>query len=160
MVAGKGHYEPCSNGPVSATPYSSSLIPMLYPGRYAPLSHVDTTIMSGPSATVALTRDHLSRYYSTYRANGDSSCAHTHSFAPSAPTAAYQSGSSSLSSAIPRYDPYAPPRRPTQPASVVSSSAAPASQPSIPAIRFKFSPFFKVERIVSSVVECPGASSV
>lgn len=158
MVAGKGHYEPCSNGPVSATPYSSSLIPMLYPGRYAPLSPARTTIMAGPSATVTLTRDHLSRYYgATYRANGDSSYPHSHSFAPPPPTTAYQAGTSG---AIPRYDPYAPPRRPAQPASVASSSAAPAPQPSIPVIRFKFSPFFKVERIVSSVVECPGASGV
>ncbi len=161
MVAGKGHYEPCSNRPVSATPYSSSSFPMLYLGWYAPLSPAHPTTMAEPSATVALTRDHLSRYYgASYRANGDSSYTHSHSFAPPAPTTAYQSGSSSLSGTIPRYDPYAPPRRPTQPASVPSSSTAPISQPSIPAIRFKYSPFFKMERIVSSVIECPGASGV
>ncbi|PIL31883.1 transcription factor [Ganoderma sinense ZZ0214-1] len=89
-------------------------------------------------------------YGATYRTNGDSS--YTHSFAPP-PTTAYQAGTSG---AIPRYDPYAPPR---QPASVASSSAAPAPQPSIPVIRFKPSPFFKVERIVSSVVECPESTS-
>ncbi|EJF66776.1 PINIT domain-containing protein [Dichomitus squalens] len=94
-----------------------------------------------------------------YRPNGDSSSySHSHSFAPPPPTTAYQSGSS-LSGAIPRYDPYAPPRRPTQPASVTPTSTVPVPQQPMPVIRFKYSPFFRMERIVSAVVECPESTS-
>ena len=86
------------------------------------------------------------------------SASYTSSF-PATPvsSAPYNSGTT-LSSAIPRYDPYAPPRRPTQPAAPVASSSAHVPQPPVPAIRFKYSPFFKAERLVSTVIECPGAS--
>lgn len=74
------------------------------------------------------------------------------------------------SSTIGRYDPYAPPRRPA----TTATAAPPTSSSSPPsellffhiiavtahirpiAIRFKPSPFIRVERAVSSVVECPG----
>ncbi|KAI0778270.1 PINIT domain-containing protein [Trametes elegans] len=97
-------------------------------------------------------------YYT--RTNGESSFStHTHhNYAiPPPPTVAYQSGSSS-SSTIPRYDPYAPPRRPTAPASAAASPSAPPAPPA-PSIRFKYSPFFRVERLVSSIVECPESAS-
>ena len=78
----------------------------------------------------------------------------------STPSVSYQSPSTTLSgSAIPRYDPYARPRI-AQPAPAASSSAAPVPQPPMPTIRFKYSPFFKMERLVSTVVECPGAWQV
>ncbi|PAV21924.1 miz zinc finger [Pyrrhoderma noxium] len=60
-------------------------------------------------------------------------------------------------SAIPRYDPYAPPRRPN----INTPSAASTPDPpktnisiSVP-IKFKSSPFYKVEQAASTVVECP-----
>ncbi|RPD55819.1 hypothetical protein L227DRAFT_532655 [Lentinus tigrinus ALCF2SS1-6] len=60
---------------------------------------------------------------------------------------------------IPRYNPYAPPRRPTQstPAASSSSSAAPSAP--MPLIRFKYSPFFKADSLVSKVVECPESTT-
>lgn len=70
------------------------------------------------------------------------------------------------SSSIGRYDPYAPPRRPVPSTSTASASSnTPSKQSShcephlltgIIAIRFKPSPFIRVERAVSAVVECPG----
>ncbi len=62
---------------------------------------------------------------------------------------------------IPRYDPYAP-ARPATHSPVASSSVAlpPGQQPSMPTIRFKYSPFFKIERLASTVVECPGELSI
>ncbi|EKM83924.1 hypothetical protein AGABI1DRAFT_67004 [Agaricus bisporus var. burnettii JB137-S8] len=60
------------------------------------------------------------------------------------------------SSNLPRYDPYAPPRRPlAAPSSSTSSTAI--SKPL--AIRFKDSPFFQIEQILSHVVECPESAS-
>jgi E3 SUMO-protein ligase PIAS1 len=71
------------------------------------------------------------------------------------------------SSSIARFDPYAPPRRPVQPTATGSTSSSTPSEPycyyvpstyltAILAIRFKPSPFIRVERAVSAVVECPG----
>ncbi|KZT72828.1 hypothetical protein DAEQUDRAFT_743461 [Daedalea quercina L-15889] len=67
----------------------------------------------------------------------------------------YPPAASSSSGAIPRYDPYAPPRRPAVPPPPTPASAAPPP----PNIRFKFSPFFRVERAVSAIVECPESTS-
>ncbi|KZT30596.1 hypothetical protein NEOLEDRAFT_1126188 [Neolentinus lepideus HHB14362 ss-1] len=63
----------------------------------------------------------------------------------------YHSPAAASSSIIGRYDPYAPPRRslPTSPAASSSSASAKSS------IRFKHSPFFRVDQAVSSIVECP-----
>ncbi|GBE78006.1 PINIT domain-containing protein [Sparassis latifolia] len=66
----------------------------------------------------------------------------------------YQSSVSGSSSSLPRYDPYAPARIPT--ATHPSTSTV---HPPTPSIRFKPSPFFRVERAVSSVVECPESTS-
>ncbi|KAI0698443.1 PINIT domain-containing protein [Cerioporus squamosus] len=60
---------------------------------------------------------------------------------------------------IPRYDPYAPPRRPTQSTPAASSSTSAAPPAPMPLIRFKFSPFFKVDSLVSKVVECPESTT-
>ena len=70
------------------------------------------------------------------------------------------------SSSIGRYDPYAPPRRPVPSTSTASTSSTTPSKcyknaiarmlKGIAAIRFKSSPFIRVERAVSAVVECPG----
>ncbi|KAJ7092675.1 PINIT domain-containing protein [Mycena epipterygia] len=49
-----------------------------------------------------------------------------------------------------RYDPYAPPRKPT---------ATTSTTPARAGVRFKESPFFRVQQTVSSVVECPESSS-
>ncbi|KAH9898315.1 PINIT domain-containing protein [Cubamyces lactineus] len=93
--------------------------------------------------------------YYVPRQNGEPSYSstHTHNYAPPPPppTVAYQPGSSS-SNTIPRYDPYAPPRRPAVPAPP-ANPAVPAA-PSAPAIRFKYSPFFRIERLVSPIAEC------
>ncbi|TCD69924.1 SUMO ligase siz1 [Steccherinum ochraceum] len=59
------------------------------------------------------------------------------------------------SSSVPRFDPYAAPRLP--PAMPPKPPAPQAS--STPTIRFKPSPFFRVERLVSSIVECPESTS-
>ncbi|EPQ60617.1 hypothetical protein GLOTRDRAFT_68408 [Gloeophyllum trabeum ATCC 11539] len=63
----------------------------------------------------------------------------------------YHQSPGATSSGLPRYDPYAPPRRPL-PSSVATSSAA---TPAKSTIRFKHSPFFRIDEPVSSVVECP-----
>ncbi|KAI0788482.1 PINIT domain-containing protein [Abortiporus biennis] len=54
---------------------------------------------------------------------------------------------------IPPFNPYAPPQRPF----AVGSSASSSSH--APNIRFKPSPFYRVEQAVSTVVECPESSS-
>lgn len=59
------------------------------------------------------------------------------------------------SSAMSAYDPYAASRRPGIPAALPT---APSSS-NTPSIQFKPSPFFRIERIVSAVVECPESSS-
>ncbi|GJE87674.1 E3 SUMO-protein ligase [Phanerochaete sordida] len=58
-------------------------------------------------------------------------------------------------SALPAYDPYAAPRRPAAPATTPAASSSSAA----PTIQFKHSPFFRIDRIVSSIVECPESSS-
>lgn len=104
----------------------------------------------------------LLRYYAP-RANGESSSSypHQHNYAPPAPAAvAYQPATSS-SAPIARYDPYATARRPAAvptPAAAFSAAIpAPAPQPGI---QFRYSPFFKVERLISAIVECPGMFSI
>ncbi|OSD03150.1 hypothetical protein PYCCODRAFT_1434570 [Trametes coccinea BRFM310] len=99
-------------------------------------------------------------YYAP-RQNGESSySAHNHHYAaPPPPTVAYQPASSSSSTVIPRYDPYAPPRRAAAAAPVPSSSPTVPAPPPAPSIRFKYSPFFRVERLVSPIVECPESTS-
>lgn len=101
----------------------------------------------------------LLRYYAP-RANGESSSSysHQHNYAPPAPAAvAYQPANSS-SAPIARYDPYTAARRPAAvPAPAVAPIPAPAPQPGI---QFRYSPFFKVERLISAIVECPGMFSV
>ncbi|KAI0963662.1 hypothetical protein AcW1_000679 [Taiwanofungus camphoratus] len=98
--------------------------------------------------------------YSPARMTADqsySSSTASHSTYPASVSAnhSYHSGVSGSSSTIPRYDPYAPPRRPTAPPTSTSSvPVAPSSN-----IRFKPSPFFRIERAVSSVVECPESTS-
>ncbi|KAH8100657.1 PINIT domain-containing protein [Cristinia sonorae] len=64
---------------------------------------------------------------------------------------------SSGSSTIPRYDPYtaAAPQRPAMP----PNPRPAASTSTNPTIRFKPSPFFRVEKLVSSVAECPESNS-
>lgn len=72
------------------------------------------------------------------------------------------------SSSIGRYDPYAPPRRPVPSTSTAAASSNTPSKSSshsatchligVIAIRFKPSPFIRVERAVSGVVECPGVT--
>lgn len=71
-------------------------------------------------------------------------------------------------SAMSTYDSYTPSRRPGMPATpsaTPSSSASPSmfihflyidSSHRVSGIQFKHSPFFRIERMVSSVVECPG----
>ncbi|KIJ21803.1 hypothetical protein PAXINDRAFT_165186 [Paxillus involutus ATCC 200175] len=53
-----------------------------------------------------------------------------------------------------RYDPYAPPRMPLPPVSAASTSGV-----SKPAMRFKPSPFFRVDQPVSGIAECPESTS-
>ncbi|KAH9837202.1 PINIT domain-containing protein [Rhodofomes roseus] len=77
-----------------------------------------------------------------------------HAYPVGANHSSYPSGTSS-SGTIPRYDPYAPPRRPNVPPA--SSAATAAVAP--PGIHFSPSPFFKVQRSVSSIVECPESTS-
>lgn len=67
----------------------------------------------------------------------------------------YQSPTSGTG-VLPRYDPYAPPRRPAAPPA--ASTPSPAIQKST-TIRFKESPFFHIEQMLSSVVECPESAS-
>ncbi|KAF8230622.1 hypothetical protein L208DRAFT_1362781 [Tricholoma matsutake] len=72
---------------------------------------------------------------------------------PVANTAPYLPGVAG-SSAIARYDPYAPPRKASH--SAIASTSA-GLKPT--GIRFKESPFFRVEGLVSSVTECPESTS-
>ncbi len=128
---------------------------------------VPTHPLHAASAHAAMGRGRLAyvrrllRYYAP-RANGESSSyTHQHNFAPPAPAAvAYQPAGSSSSAPVARYDPYATARRPAAaPAPAAASSAAippPAPQPGI---QFRYSPFFKVERLISAIVECPGMFS-
>ncbi|KAF7320372.1 MIZ zinc finger protein [Mycena kentingensis (nom. inval.)] len=54
------------------------------------------------------------------------------------------------------YNPYAPPRKPTAP---IGGTSASASSSSKPGVRFKDSPFFRVEQaLLPNMVECPGES--
>jgi len=94
---------------------------------------------------------------------------------PSVPSAAYNSASTTVRSSFNtmpgRYDPYAPPRLPPPPNTSASSSTV--SKPSkmdeyyldsmpptlITGMRFKPSPFFRVDQAVSGIVECPGKYS-
>ncbi|KAJ6604600.1 PINIT domain-containing protein [Mycena vulgaris] len=72
----------------------------------------------------------------------------------SAPSLAKPPGFTSASvttSSVGRYDPYAPPRKAT-----ATTSSAPATRPGI---RFKESPFFRVQQTASAVIECPESSS-
>ncbi|KAJ3538088.1 hypothetical protein NM688_g6572 [Phlebia brevispora] len=90
--------------------------------------------------------------YTSYRAAADNSYT-------SSSHSVYSTGASSSSvyrpptSSIPRYDPYAPPRRPAPPTAGTSSGSAHSN------IQFKYSPFFKVEKLVSTVIECPESTS-
>ncbi|EMD42118.1 hypothetical protein CERSUDRAFT_110664 [Gelatoporia subvermispora B] len=99
------------------------------------------------------------RSYSSSSYTGDhtyTTSAHHASFQPSGSSNySHINNAGSSSEHIPRYNPYAPPRRPTVPST--TSQAAPAAAP--PSIRFKASPFFRVDRAVSSVVECPESGS-
>ncbi|KAL1951848.1 hypothetical protein VTO73DRAFT_997 [Trametes versicolor] len=112
-------------------------------------------------AKAIMQRVRHSGYYAP-RANGESSSSysHQHNYAPPAPAAvAYQPATSS-SAPIARYDPYATARRPAAvPAPAAAFSAAiPAPAPQ-PGIQFRYSPFFKVERLISAIVECPESTS-
>ncbi|CAL1695654.1 unnamed protein product [Somion occarium] len=71
---------------------------------------------------------------------------------PAGSNIVFQPPTVASTSSLPRYDPYAPPRRPPVP-------ATPAAAAGSPSIRFKTSPFFRVERAISNVVECPESSS-
>ncbi|KAI0361523.1 hypothetical protein OH77DRAFT_1585612 [Trametes cingulata] len=106
---------------------------------------------------------HVRRFLRRYapRTNGESSYStHPHAYAPPPPTVAYQPAGSS-SSTIPRYDHYAPARRPAVPAPAPAPAAAPSSVPPAPppGIRFKYSPFFRIERVITPVVDCPESTS-
>ncbi|PCH33703.1 hypothetical protein WOLCODRAFT_135275 [Wolfiporia cocos MD-104 SS10] len=68
-------------------------------------------------------------------------------YPPTTGPVSYGSAAAGSSSALPRYDPYAPPRR-----AAPSATSTPAPTPNI---RFQPSPFFKVDRLVSGIVECP-----
>ncbi|EDR14963.1 uncharacterized protein LACBIDRAFT_300609 [Laccaria bicolor S238N-H82] len=79
----------------------------------------------------------------------------SHTFVPGGmKPAPYLLNGTAATSGIARYDPYAPPRKPS------GSSIAPSTSSGIrpPSVRFKESPFFKVEQGISSVVECPESS--
>ncbi|TFK57063.1 hypothetical protein OE88DRAFT_1744009 [Heliocybe sulcata] len=72
----------------------------------------------------------------------------------------YHTPTATSSSTIGRYDPYAPPRRSIPASPATSSSSASVKSCRIPSyirlsIRFKHSPFFRVDQAVSTVVECP-----
>ncbi|KAF5337313.1 hypothetical protein D9611_003161 [Ephemerocybe angulata] len=54
-----------------------------------------------------------------------------------------------------RYDPYAPPRKPQVP--TAGPSAVGTAR--VPTIRFKDSPFFRIDQQVSSIIECPESTS-
>ncbi|KAI8990516.1 PINIT domain-containing protein [Trametes punicea] len=112
------------------------------------------------SAKAIMQRVRQTGYY-VPRQNGEPSYStHSHHYAaPPPPTVAYQPSSSSSATAIPRYDPYGPPRRPAAPAPPAASSPSVPAQPLAPSIRFKYSPFFRVERLVSPIVECPESTS-
>ncbi|KAH7883534.1 PINIT domain-containing protein, partial [Phlebopus sp. FC_14] len=71
--------------------------------------------------------------------------------APYAPTAV-RSGFSGTT--MGRYDPYAPPRMPLPPVASAGSTSV-----SKPTIRFKPSPFFRVDQAVSGIAECPESTS-
>lgn len=62
-------------------------------------------------------------------------------------------GSGFTNHQVGRYDPYAPPRVPPPPTGASSASV------SKPAINFRSSPFFRIERPISAVVECPESAS-
>ncbi|PSS37690.1 hypothetical protein PHLCEN_2v514 [Hermanssonia centrifuga] len=99
----------------------------------------------------------ISGIYSPYRPNGESSYATSSSqsiySSPTASTSGYTARPSGTSN-IPHYDPYAPPRKP-----VVPPAPTVPSTSSSPGIQFKHSPFFRIERAVSSVIECPESTS-
>ncbi|KZT37429.1 hypothetical protein SISSUDRAFT_1048528 [Sistotremastrum suecicum HHB10207 ss-3] len=60
----------------------------------------------------------------------------------------YSNSGEGSSSGLPRYDPYAPPKP-------MPSNGPPSALPKLPSIRFKPSPFIRIEQSVSTVVECP-----
>ncbi|KAI0001837.1 PINIT domain-containing protein [Russula vinacea] len=60
----------------------------------------------------------------------------------------------------PRYDSFAPPpRNPALPTATSSPHASATATLSRPPIRFKPSPFFRIDQAVSTIVECPESSS-
>ncbi|KAI0094836.1 PINIT domain-containing protein [Irpex rosettiformis] len=80
----------------------------------------------------------------TYRPNGESSFGHFQASGPPMyhPTTA---------DGVPHYDPYRQQRPPPQAASTSTSATA--------GIQFKHSPFFRIEKAVSNIVECPESTS-
>ena len=105
---------------------------------------------------------HIFSVNSGYGQNG------TYGSAYNASYGAQQSPSRSGSSSIGRYDPYAPPRIPQQPPAAAVPAGPGASRATtltallmtvvaLTAIRFKPSPFHRIEQAVSHVVECQGA---
>lgn len=63
---------------------------------------------------------------------------------------------SSAGSSIPRYDSFSTLRNPS---SIPSPSASTSLSAARPIIRFRLSPFFHIDQLVSSVVECPESTS-
>jgi len=102
----------------------------------------DTVVISCFRYTPTRTTSEL--YSSPASTNGN--------YSASGPSYHQASGSSNIA----RFDPYAAPRRPALPAN--HAQAAPSAS-STPNIRFKPSPFFRVERAVSNIVECPESSN-
>ncbi|KAF9568443.1 hypothetical protein CPC08DRAFT_813495 [Agrocybe pediades] len=80
--------------------------------------------------------------------------AHVQSNVDSTKHAQYSSSVAGSSSRSLHYDPYAPPRRPAVP-----STSTPSTSASGPGIRFKDSPFFRIDQTVSHLVECPESTS-
>ncbi|KAH9944306.1 PINIT domain-containing protein [Epithele typhae] len=103
-----------------------------------------------------MTRVRQTGYYTSHT-NGSSSFTHTFPAATPSPSVPYQSGASQAGSS--RYDPWTRRVPPAAPVASSSSTSAPPPLPPMPSIRFKYSPFFKVERLVSGVAECPESAS-
>ncbi|KAI5121284.1 hypothetical protein M0805_002328 [Coniferiporia weirii] len=88
----------------------------------------------------------------TFAANHD--FAHNNVHGPAyvhakAPLNGHHTNSGVGGSSIARYDPYAPPRR------AIPAPSTPSPAKTSVSIRFKPSPFYRVDQAVSSVVECP-----
>ncbi|KAI0695175.1 PINIT domain-containing protein [Cytidiella melzeri] len=112
------------------------------------LNQARGSIDAVPSSLVIADSLVSTNFRNTYRSGGESSFGHFQASAPS------MYNTPAVPTGVPHYDPYGQ-RRPPPPSSQIASTSTSGTA----GIQFKHSPFFKIEKAVSSIVECPESTS-